>query len=117
MSLSLTDATTGTAVFSGDNSGNVDIGSGTPTSGLSVGGKAVLVGSSLRPASVTPGAMSRYAGTVYVPLLSTATISGATFAGFGSVSNKCCITRFALPNSFTVANNDGNAVTATYTVF
>jgi hypothetical protein len=104
MPFTISDLTVSSQRLVADNSSNWNIGAGTPTSSLSVQGNPVVVGSALAPNTVTSDAVTRYVGSISIPANGTATVSGAGFAGIGSVSNGGILYAFSVPSSFSIAN-------------
>ena len=100
---SITDGTVNAQRFLADNSGNWNIGNGSPTAQLSVNANPVVNGGVFSPQSVVSSAVTRFIGQIFVPLNTVATVSGLSLAGAGSVDQGGIITGFTA-TSFQVAN-------------
>jgi hypothetical protein len=66
MSFAITDSTAGVQRFAVNNSGNTELGSGTPSGPLSINGHPVLSGAVLAQMTAAPASMPRITGSASV---------------------------------------------------
>jgi hypothetical protein len=119
MPFQLSDSTAGQQRLCIDNAQNTEIGTATPSSSLTVSGRAILNGSNLAQAVVHPQAVARLQGSVTVPAGSNATVSTSTLAGFGVTAANGGIASFSSDKtSFQVyCDASSGSQTITYAVF
>jgi hypothetical protein len=104
MPLNIVDNTAGTQRIGMDNSANVEFGSATPNSPMSVQGRPLLNGSSLSQAIARPVSMQRTSGVVTVSGQNAGTlVSCPACSGFGAADGPAEIIGFnSNKTSFTI---------------
>jgi hypothetical protein len=119
MAFSLSDSTANTQRMAIDNSANVELGTATPVSSLSVSGHPILNGSVLAQSTAAPQAMARVTGAVAVSSNSvTVTVSCPTAFGLSGVGGGGGVVGFnSSRNSFDLYSYESSATTLTYGVF
>ena len=105
MPITWTDSTSGNQLLQGDNSANVNLGTGTPSAALSVNGSSVFNSSGkLTGNTVSSSSLIRYSGQITVAAAGTATVSGIPVAGLGSIDQGGLIVAFTIGSGFSIAN-------------
>ena len=117
MPITWTDSTSGNQLLQGDNSANVNLGTGTPSAALSVNGSSVINSSGkMTPNTVNSSSLIRFAGSITIGVQSTATVTGLPVAGLGTVDQGGLMVAFTVGSGFTIANPNTTTKTFNYAV-
>ena len=119
MPFNLADSTVNTQRIAIDNSANVELGTATPVSSLSVSGRPILNGTVLSQKIAAPSAMARVTGAVVVGTnSSTVTVSCPTVFGLTGVDGGGGVVGFnSARNTFDLYTYEPSGSTLNYGVF
>ena len=118
MPFTISDSTVSTQRLAVDNSSNVEFGSATPSSSLSVQGRQILSGSDLAQLVASPPAMTRVTGAVVVGGGATTIVSCPTAFGIGTINGGGGVVGFnSALNQFEIYSYETSSTTLEYGVF